>query len=61
MEENMSRTINYIVTTKCFKGVYVTECETIEEVLIVIDSRGIGGIFDVESPTDSPLDSFITF
>lgn len=57
----MSRTTNYIVTTNCFKGVFVTECETIEEAWVAINKRGFGGIFDVVSPTNSPLDSFITF
>lgn len=53
--------VNYVVTTYSWKGKVVTECETVEAAWEAIGDMSFGGIYDIESPTNRPLNEFISF
>jgi len=52
---------NYIVTTRSFKGVEITECNTVEEAWNAIGNMSFGGIYDVTSPTGQCTEEFVPF
>lgn len=53
--------VNYIVETRGFSGIKITECETEKEVWDAIGRASFGALYSVKSPNGKDVSQFIPF
>jgi hypothetical protein len=56
-----SKISNYVVHIQDCYGSKVIHCDTVTEAWKAIETRALGGLYQVESPTNKPIEDFIPF